>query len=324
MTVITEFVMLMILCFLLCPHKKTGTDISYGTFDYREFSFDRRGYTPVTYIDAVSEGENDLMQIEPASVNMSGIRAKYYNVDYDYAHDNFYCIPAHTALTKDYLNPVDFLMRDLTYKGEYPLVLVYHTHSSEGFADSVGDNMTITQVGDLLCKILEEQYQVRTIHITTQFDMLDGHLDRGKAYDYAEAEIAEVIKKNPEIDMVIDLHRDGVPENLHFVTEINKKSTAKVMLFNGISYSNMNGSIEYLNNPYVKDNLALTYQMYLKGMEMYPDFFRCIYIEAYRYNLHLHPGAMLIEAGAQTNTFEEVLNSMEPLANLIHETLCGN
>ena len=96
-----------------------------------------------------------------------------------------------------------------------------------------------------------------------------------------------VLAEHPEIDMVIDLHRDGVNENLHFITDINGKATAKVMLFNGISYSNNQGDIDYLYNPYLKENLALTYQMYLLGKTYYPDFFRCIYIEAYRYNLHL-------------------------------------
>lgn len=52
-------------------------------------------------------------------------------------------------------------------------------------------------------------------------------------------------------------------------------------------------------------------------------FFRCIYIEAYRYNLHLCKRSMLIEAGAQTNSFEEVKNAMEPLSELIARELNG-
>ena len=153
--------------------------------------------------------------------------------------------------------------------------------------------------------------------------MVDGQLDRGKAYTYAEQEIGKILSENPQIDMVIDLHRDGVQESLHFVTEINGKPTAKIMLFNGISYSNNQGNIDYLYNPYLKDNLALTYQMYALGKTYYPDFIRCIYIEAYRYNLHLCRRSMLIEAGAQTNTFEEVKNAMEPLAELIVRELGG-
>lgn len=245
---------------------------------------------------------------------------EYQDLSYNFAHDNFYVVPGHTALNEDLLNVKNLIAKDFSYRGEYPCVLVYHTHSLESFADSTGEDMTIVQVGDRLCKLLEEQ-GIYTIHVDTPFDILGGVHDRGRAYDYAKEEITRVIAENPEIDMVIDLHRDGVNENLHFVTDINEKSTAKVMLFNGISYSNANGNIDYLYNPYLENNLALTLQMYLEGKKYYPDFFRCIYIEAYRYNLDLHPGAMLIEAGAQTNTFNEVLNAMEPLSELIYRIL---
>lgn len=244
-------------------------------------------------------------------------------INYDFVHDNFYVIPAHTALSRDVLKPEEFLKLDLSVKNKRPCILLYHTHSQEAFADSNGSDMTIVQVGDYLAQLLEEKYGFEVIHINTEFDMVEGKLDRSKAYTYAEKEISDVLAEHPEIDMVIDLHRDGVNENLHFVTDINGKATAKVMLFNGISYSNNQEDIDYLYNPYLKENLALTYQMYLLGKTYYPDFFRCIYIEAYRYNLHLCKRSMLIEAGAQTNSFAEVINAMEPLAELIVRELVG-
>lgn len=244
-------------------------------------------------------------------------------VDYNFVHDSFYVIPSHTALLSDVLKPEQFLENDLSVTGKTPCILIYHTHSQEAFADSTGSNMTIVQVGDYLEKILVEKYGYEVIHVTTPFDMLDGNLDRSKAYTYAQEEIGAIVSEHPEIDMVIDLHRDGVNESLHFVTDIDGRPTAKVMLFNGISYSKNQGNIDYLYNPYLEDNLALTYQMFLLGKTYYPDFFRCIYIEAYRYNLHLCRRSMLIEAGAQTNSFEEVINAMEPLSELIARELSG-
>lgn len=244
-------------------------------------------------------------------------------INFDFVHDNFYVIPAHTALSSDLLKPKEFLETDLSVNGKKPCILLYHTHSQEAFADSTGCDMSIVQVGDYLEQLLEERYGFEVIHLTTEFDMLGGSLDRSKAYTYAEQQLTQIVTEHPEIDMVIDLHRDGVNDNLHFVTDINGKPTAKVMLFNGISYSNNQGNIDYLYNPYLKENLALTYQMYLLGKTYYPDFFRCIYIEAYRYNLHLCKRSMLIEAGAQTNSFEEVKNAMEPLSELLARELYG-
>ena len=117
--------------------------------------------------------------------------------------------------------------------------------------------------------------------------------------------------------MVIDVHRDGIEESRHLVTEIDGRQTAKIMLFNGISYTDEQGELENIVNPYRTENLAMTYHMYLLGEKMYPDFIRCIYIQGYRYCLHHRARSLLIEAGAQTNSYEEVCNAMIPLARIL-------
>ncbi|MFI3209282.1 MAG: stage II sporulation protein P, partial [Eubacteriales bacterium] len=81
------------------------------------------------------------------------------------------------------------------------------------------------------------------------------------------------------------------------------------------------GSIDSLYNPYIEDNLALSFQMQVVAEELYPGFTRRIYLKSYRYNLHLMPKAMLIEAGAQTNSLEEMYNAMEVLAEILSEVL---
>ena len=124
--------------------------------------------------------------------------------------------------------------------------------------------------------------------------------------------------------MVIDLHRDGVPADRHLVTEINGKPTAKFMFFNGLSRTTSQGELSYLPNPYIADNLALSFQMQLAAAEYFPDLTRKIYLKGYRYNLHLCPKSMLVEVGAQTNTFEEAKNAMEPLAALLSYVLTEN
>lgn len=111
---------------------------------------------------------------------------------------------------------------------------------------------------------------------------------------------------------MIDLHRDGVPENRHLVTEINGKSTAQIMFYNGLSYTIARGSLDYLPNPYIQDNLAFSFQMEYQAAQYYPDFYRGIYLAGYRYNLHLRPRSVLVEAGAQTNTVQEVKTPWNP------------
>ncbi len=98
---------------------------------------------------------------------------------------------------------------------------------------------------------------------------------------------------------------------------IDGEATAQIMYFNGLSSTISTGSISYLENPYIEDNLTLTFQMQLASEELYPGFSRRIYLKSYRYNLHLMPKTMLIEAGAQTNTLEEMYNAMDVLAEVL-------
>ena len=66
------------------------------------------------------------------------------------------------------------------------------------------------------------------------YDYVDGKLDRSKAYTYAENGIARILEENPTIEVVIDLHRDGVADTTHLVTEVDGKSMAKVMFLTGL------------------------------------------------------------------------------------------
>lgn len=241
---------------------------------------------------------------------------------YDYLMKNFYTVVSSTTLRPEDIDAEKLMNMDmkLSTTNDKPQILIYHTHGQEGFVDSVnGDpNTGIIGVGNYLTTLLTEQYGYNVIHITDSFDYVNGVFDRSKAYDYAYERIAQVLAENPSIEVVIDLHRDGVNENLHLVTEVNGKPTAKIMFFNGISRLNSIGEIGYLYNPYREQNLAMSLQMKVLAEEYFADFTRKNYIQAYQYNLHLRPKSMLIEAGAQTNTFEEVKNAMEPLAMLLN------
>ena len=53
--------------------------------------------------------------------------------------------------------------------------------------------------------------------------MKEGCLERSRAYNYAEPVIAAALEEHPSIQVVIDLHRDGVNGSKRLVTEINGK-----------------------------------------------------------------------------------------------------
>lgn len=244
-------------------------------------------------------------------------------MDYDFLIKHFYSVHTSTTAGRDLMNARDLLSRDMTMKGDdtKPQILIYHTHSQEAYKDS-GPGQTVVGVGDYLTTLLEAKgYNV--YHDKSVYDLKNGQLDRSKAYNYALDGITNILQQNPSIEVVLDIHRDGVGENLHLVTQVDGRDTAQIMFFNGLSQT-PEGPIEYLQNPYREDNLAFSLQMQLGAAAYYPGFTRKIYLKGLRYNEHLRPKSSLIEVGAQTNTYEEALNAMEPLSELLDMVLQGN
>lgn len=267
------------------------------------------------------EGNEETLndrEVSVKSIDTSGIT-------YEFLMKNYYTVVSSTTLTPEDLNVQELMGIDMKMqtKNDSPQILIYHTHGQEGFADTPSGDVSksIIGVGDYLTKILTEKYGYNVIHLSDSFDYVNGVFDRHKAYDYAYEKISQVLADNPSIEVVIDLHRDGVGENTHLITEVNGKQTAQIMFFNGISRLNDIGEIGYLYNPYRRENLAFSLKMKLTAEEKYKGFTRRNYIQAYQYNLHLRPKSTLIEAGAQNNTFEEVKNAMEPLADILNQVL---
>jgi len=244
--------------------------------------------------------------------------------DYETLVKKFYTIDAITAIGADELNAEKLGRMDMTLKqtSDAPQILIYHTHSQEGFADSVpgDDSTTILGVGEYLAQVLEEEYGYHVIHHTGKYDVKT----RDNAYSRSLPEIQKLLEENPTIEVVIDLHRDAVAdENTRLVTELDGRPTAKFMFFNGISRTRSTGKIDYLYNENLEMNLAFSFQMKWKAEEYYPGLTRRNYLNAYRYNMHLCPKTLLIELGAQNNTLEEAMNACDPIAHILHIVLSG-
>lgn len=241
--------------------------------------------------------------------------------DFDYLVQNFYQIDRTTTIDSSQLNAQEMLGKNMKLEGgnENVQILIYHTHSQEGYADSTpGDpNTSVMGLGEYLTTLLRDKYGFNVMHHTGEYDVED----RDNAYSYAGPALEQILAENPSIEVVIDLHRDGVADTTHLVSEVNGKQTAQIMFFNGLSRTTANGDISYLANPNLADNLAFSFQLKLAAEEYYPGFARATYLKGYRYNLHYRPKSLLVEVGAQTNTVEEAKNAMEPLADILHKVL---
>lgn len=215
---------------------------------------------------------------------------------------------------------------DLTLKKESkPQILIFHTHgASEAFIDSKAGRKedSIIGVGNVLAEILSEEYGYQVLHDKTEYDRINGSIDRNKAYNNAYNGLQKTLKKYPSIQIIIDLHRDGVGNKVQRTTRIAGKRTAQVMFFNGLS-RNSSGNIAYLHNDNLQGNLAFSLQLKMECMKRFEDFARPVYLKGYRYNMHLRKRYTLIELGNENNTVQEAKNAMAPLAMALDAVLTG-
>ena len=270
-------------------------------------------------------GEDKSEETRQASVPTMDLSMDRLN-DFEYLVSNFYTVDSVTYINPSELNASELLGKDLRIDlgTGGSKILIYHTHSQETFADSDNDPSTsIVGIGRYLTEILNDKYKIPTMHHEGVYDLIDGKLDRSEAYEFAKPEVEQILAENPSIEVVIDLHRDGVADTTHLVTEINGKPTAQIMFFNGLSRTRVNGDLAGMANPYLQDNLAFSLQMKIAAETKYPGFARRNYLRGYKYNMDLMPRMLLIEAGAQTNTVEEMRNAMEVLADLLNSVLTG-
>ena len=252
-------------------------------------------------------------------------------MSFDYLVSNIFLVDRYTALFPSDIDTYAFLQADLridmTAPG--PQVLIFHTHSQERF---VGCNPLdamagVIGVGRALAEILANEYGIETMHYMGQFDVVDGRPQRRGAYERMEPVIRQLLADNPSIQMVIDIHRDGVPEGRGpFITYIEGQRTARIMFFNGLSRQNRGGQITavpWLPNPYQRENLNFSFQLQLAANYFYPGFARRAYLREFRYSLHMMPMSMFVEVGNQYNTQIEAINAMGPLAKIIAAVILG-
>lgn len=286
---------------------------------------DIKGYFDVqnkleSFIYSEEEGYSPkLPTIKKVDLSKDNYKDPYFVLKYFVTGD------AQLELDTDFLKQWDFysLMAQklrISDKDEGPKVVVFHTHAREMYKDGI----SVVDVGEKLKQVLESDYGIETLHITHEF-YADQTGNTARCYEIMEETISKVLEDNPSIELCIDIHRDGVKDNVHLVTNINDKDTAKIMFVNGLSMNrDLNGGIvqkRQLLNPYINENLAFSMQAQEAGYKYYPDLMRKVYFKEYRYSLHMRPLSLLVEVGAQTNAGEEALNAVEPLANIITKVI---
>ena len=221
-----------------------------------------------------------------------------------------------TALTADLEElleaPLDW---DLT--AEAPTVLILHTHTTESYTkngenyEETSDFRTLSEeynmvsIGDRVAQLLKAA-GIGVIHDRQLHD----YPSYNGSYVHARASTEEILKANPSIRLILDLHRDALEKNgsqLGPVAAIEGNSAAQMMLVVGTNVSRQ-------AHKNWEENLSLALKLQVQLERLYPGIMRPVNLRQQRFNQDLSPGALIVEVGAAGNTRAEALAAAEALA----------
>ena len=217
------------------------------------------------------------------------------------------------------VDTADLLQKPLKWqlKGDHPTVLILHTHATESYEKTgtyqetspyrtLDTSYNMISIGDRVAELLEAG-GIRVIHDRTLHD----YPSYNSAYNNARDAVQTYLTENPDICLVLDLHRDaredGEGNQKGETVKFGEKTVAKLMLVMGSD----KGSLPY---PNWETNLALAVKLQAQLEADWPGLCRPVKLAASRYNQDLCPGALLVEVGAAGNTHGEALGAAELLA----------
>lgn len=218
-------------------------------------------------------------------------------------------IPADSAAAKD----------DAPFR-----VLIYHTHTYEAFTATENYTYTATEkwrtsnaqrnvvaLGAYLADLLT-QAGVSVTHDTSAFEPpnLSG------AYERSLQMLEDRAAGGETYDLYIDLHRDAYSEgNGPNTVEIDGEDVARLMFLIGKGTGQTGAG--YDQKPDFESNYTIAQLLTNRLNLQAENLCRAVKVKSGRYNQHVAPCCVLIEAGNNQNTLEETLRAMPYLCNAI-------
>ncbi|WP_295070249.1 stage II sporulation protein P [Ruminococcus sp.] len=212
--------------------------------------------------------------------------------------------------------PNETLMRESSYLPNFtvsdtdePIVLIYHTHTTESFEPYVREHYdssfnyrttdntkNVVMVGDAIQAELEAQ-GIGVIHAKNVHD----YPSYNGSYGRSRETIMPILEKYPSIKVVLDIHRDAISaEGVAYqpFVEIEGKEASQIMIISGCDDGTL-GMPNYMEN----FHFACTLQQKLESD--YAGLTRPILFDYRHYNQDLTNGSLLIEVGSHGNTLQQ-------------------
>ena len=188
------------------------------------------------------------------------------------------------------------------------LIAMYVTHSDESYVPSDGTQSINGQGGIYdVARSFRDALQARGVDVILDESTHLPH-DSG-AYRRSRRTAERLLQRQP--DAIIDIHRDGIPDQSEYTCSINGENASQIRLL--VGRANQNSEV---NREFAKQIKAV-------ADKQYPGLIKDIFIGKGTYNQDLSPNAILIEFGTHTISKERVLNSTDLMAGVVSTTLYG-
>lgn len=195
-----------------------------------------------------------------------------------------------------------------------PQVYIYNTHQTESYSMKTLEPYNITPSVMMASYLMKEHFQKEGIETIVEETNISDYM-KEQGYQYAESYVASrtfvesILKKYPDLKLIIDLHRDAIPHDSSTIT-IGEKNYAKVLFIVG------------MNNPNYQTNLSLAQSLSDLINQSYPKLSRGIMSKSGSnvnglYNQDLNGNMILLELGANENTIDEVQNTVEAIVPIM-------
>lgn len=208
-------------------------------------------------------------------------------------------------------------------------VLIYHTHTYEAFAQvennpyretekwrTADSEHNMVRVGRELAALLSAQ-GLEVVHDETAFEPPVLSSAYTRSLDMLQKRQAA----GERYDLYIDLHRDAFIASYSGGNTVSLGGTqaARLMLLVGKGEGATGQGFD--EKPDWESNLAIAQQITACLQAQHEGLCRDVSVKTGRYNQHVAPCCVLVEAGNNRNTLAEVLASMPYLADAIAEML---
>lgn len=209
--------------------------------------------------------------------------------------------------------------------GDNPLVAIYHTHTTESYESMsrvthtrgvVGD---IVKVGEEVTRTLTDKYGIPVRHSKR----INDYPNWSQAYVNSQMDISRIVRENPSLKVVLDLHRDGFELDT-ISREVAKKTVTSVVAGKKVAKILIIVTTDEFGLPHPNWQKNYNFARLLNETmnQMYPGLSRGIRIRNDgRFNQHVHEHALLLEIGAYESTEDEVMESARMLGDILAAVL---